>query len=280
MDRKLIFLDIDGTLTADMAPPSARTRDAVRRARAAGHKVFLCTGRNAAAIGGEILEIGFDGMVASAGCHVEADGRVLFDSLLSETMIQRCLSVFHSHQIYCRIESPEGIFTDPQMESLLLTADPAPSDLELIRMQRELQAGIRFQSYEKYPGRGAYKISFTSTNLENIERTKRYLGRWFQYVVHPYKDCASCFNGEILQKGIHKGSGMEMICRHFGMRLQDAVAFGDSMNDYEMISCAGISVAMGNACQELKNIADIVCETAWEDGVYHQFYRMGLLQNA
>ena len=114
MNRKLVFLDIDGTLIASMSAPSPLAAKAVRGARAGGHKVFLCTGRNMPIIGRDILDVGFDGVISSAGAHVEVDGEVLFDSLLPEELIQECLCVFHSHGIFCRIESRDGIYTDPQ----------------------------------------------------------------------------------------------------------------------------------------------------------------------
>lgn len=277
MNRKLIFLDIDGTLIAAMERPSALVREAVRGARENGHRVFLCTGRNMPIIGRDILEVGFDGAVASAGAHVEAGDEVLFDSLLPEETIQECLSVFHSHGIYCRIESPEGIFTDPQMEDLLRQAKPDPSNSELIRMQKEIGMGIPILPYEKYPGNGAYKLCFTSKTLAAVEETKAYLADRFVYVVHPYGDSASCFNGEIIRRGVDKGRGMEIVCRRYGAGLEDTIAFGDSMNDETMIRCAGIGVAMGNACEELKREADVICESVREDGVYHEFRRMGLL---
>ena len=69
---------------------------------------------------------------------------------------------------------------------------------------------------------------------------------------------------------------MELICRHFGAALKDAIAFGDSMNDAAMLECAGLSVAMGNACDELKAMADIICEDVAHDGVYQAFCRLGL----
>ena len=69
MDRKLIFLDIDGTLITAMSEPSALTVKAVRRARENGHKVFLCTGRNMAIIGRDILDVGFDGKIGRASCR-------------------------------------------------------------------------------------------------------------------------------------------------------------------------------------------------------------------
>jgi len=85
---KLIFLDIDGTLTQMLAPPTPRVIRAIREARANGHQVFLCTGRNPPIITEDILDIGFDGVVASAGCHVEVNGQVLYDSVLPEETVQ------------------------------------------------------------------------------------------------------------------------------------------------------------------------------------------------
>lgn len=275
MDRKLIFLDIDGTLVSDMKAPSAKVSEAVRRARKNGHRVFLCTGRNMAIIGENIVNVGFDGIIASAGGHVEVQGRVLYDNILPEETIQECLSVFHEHRMYCRIESPEGIYTDPQMEALLKEAKPDKTNSELIRMQKEIEAGIAIQTYDQYPQKGAYKICFTATDLRDIEETKKYIEGRFSYAVHPYENSSHCFNGEIIPREVDKGKGMEKICCHFGADMKDTVAFGDSMNDYEMMKSAGISIAMGNACEELKGVADHVCENVWDDGIYYEFQRMG-----
>ncbi len=259
-----------------MRAPSARVAGAVRRARENGHKVFLSTGRNMAIIGGEIKSVGFDGIIASAGAHVEAGEQVLFDYLLPEETIQECLSVFHENGLYCRIESPEGIYTDPQMEDLLRSAKADAANSELIRMQKEIEAGIHIRPYDEYPGHGAYKICFTSTSAAAIEETRQILGARFHYAVHPYAQGSICLNGEIIPCGVDKGKGMEQLCRHFGGDMRDTVAFGDSMNDYEMMLAAGVSVAMENACEELKRMADRVCESVWDDGIYHEFLRMGV----
>ena len=277
MHEKLIFLDIDGTLVASMARPSLLAKKAVEEARARGHKVFLCTGRNMPIIGEDILELGFDGIISSAGAHVEVGEEVLVDSLLPEDTVQECLEVFHSNGIFCRIEDRQGIYTDPQMEGLLKNAEADPSNSELIRMQKEIEAGIPILSYDQYPGRGAYKLCFTSTSLEAVERAKPSLEDRFAFVVHPYGDSTACYNGEIIRRGVDKGRAMELVCHHFGRELSDAVAFGDSMNDSEMIRCAGMGVAMGNACPELKEMADLVCKRVEEDGLYYAFEDLGLL---
>ena len=276
MNRKLIFLDIDGTLVAALSSPTPQVREAIRQARSQGHLVFLCTGRNLPIIGPDILDVGFDGIIASAGGYVSAGDQVLFDSLLPEELVQECLTVFHNHGMFCRIETSEGIYTDPQMEALLCSASPDPANSELIRMQKEIESGINIQKYEQYPRNGAYKLCFTSTNLNNVREALRSLGDRFEFVVHPYGNSTTCFNGEIIPKGIDKGTGIELVCRHFGADLKDTIAFGDSMNDAAMLERAGLSVAMGNACDELKALADVVCEDVAHDGVYQEFHRMGL----
>ena len=107
MNRKLIFLDIDGTLVAALSSPTPQVREAIRQARSQGHLVFLCTGRNLPIIGPDILDVGFDGIIASAGGYVSAGDQVLFDSLLPEELVQECLTVFHNHGMFCRIETSE-----------------------------------------------------------------------------------------------------------------------------------------------------------------------------
>ena len=52
---------------------------------------------------------------------------------------------------------------------------------------------------------------------------------------------------------------------------------GDSMNDYEMMRAAGVGIAMGNACAELKDMADHVCGDVWDDGIYYEFKRRGFI---
>lgn len=277
MDRKLIFLDIDGTLVDAFAEPSKRVVEALQKARANGHLLFLCTGRSMPIISSNIMDIGFDGVIASAGGHIEAGGHVIYDSLVPEETIQECLSVFHAHGVYCRIETQDGIYTDSQMEELLKTAEPDPANSELIRMQKELETGIQIYPYEDYPCQGAYKVCFTSRELSFIEETKSSLGDRFKYAVYPYAESTACFNGEIIPNEVDKGKGIELMCQHFGASIKDTIAFGDSMNDYEMMETAEVSVAMGNACKELKSIADIVCGTVKEDGIYYEFQRMGLI---
>ena len=77
--HKLIFLDIDGTLTpAGSNIPPGSALEAIRKAQRKGNRVFLCTGRNMAMLA-PVLRYGFDGAVASSGGYVTVGSQVVFD---------------------------------------------------------------------------------------------------------------------------------------------------------------------------------------------------------
>ncbi len=63
---------------------------------------------------------------------------------------------------------------------------------------------------------------------------------------------------ELLPSGVNKAVGLEALCRHQGIAPDDVIAFGDNLNDRELLARAGLGVAMGNAHADLKAVADVV----------------------
>lgn len=81
-DTKVVFLDVDGTITTyeNVIPASAKR--AIGQARSRGHKVFMCTGRSKAENPPELLAIGFDGMIGGNGAYVEVDDTVVMHGMI------------------------------------------------------------------------------------------------------------------------------------------------------------------------------------------------------
>ena len=72
---------------------------------------------------------------------------------------------------------------------------------------------------------------------------------------------------ELTAPGVHKGSGVVRLCQLLGIERQQVVAFGDGLNDHEMLMWAGHGVAMGNAADVTKAVADEVTASNNRDGV-------------
>ncbi|NAP00167.1 HAD-IIB family hydrolase [Halomonas sp. MG34] len=74
-------------------------------------------------------------------------------------------------------------------------------------------------------------------------------------------------NIEIGLRGKSKATGVRRVCKHLGIKMQEVMAIGDNLNDLSMIREAGLGVAMGNANDQLKSVADAVTETNEKEGV-------------
>lgn len=89
---------------------------------------------------------------------------------------------------------------------------------------------------------------------------------------------ASGHGADVVEKGNSKADGLRRLAAYWGEKedLSDSVAFGDSMNDLEVVQEAGIGVAMGNAVEELKLVADYITSPIDEDGIYRACVHLGL----
>ena len=83
---------------------------------------------------------------------------------------------------------------------------------------------------------------------------------------------------DIFYKDVNKGTTLTHLLEILKIKPEESGAFGDQMNDYEMLQVCNYGVAMKNACQELKASADNICESVENDGVYYEMERLGLFE--
>ena len=81
---KILLIDVDGTLVNYENQLPASAVNAIRKARANGHKVYICTGRSKAEVYPNLWEIGLDGMIGGNGSYVEDHGKVVMHQLITK----------------------------------------------------------------------------------------------------------------------------------------------------------------------------------------------------
>lgn len=276
MDKKLIFLDIDGTLTEPGSNvPPASALEAVRGAQANGHKVILCSGRNYGMLS-PLLQYGFDGLVGSAGGYIEYGGKVVYDCPMTPEQQEKVLSVFAESGIYRTVESKNGTYTDEGFKVFLRENAKASGNSELLRWREQLEKDLGIRPMSEYQGEPVYKIGFMCRKAEDLREPMRILGDSFAFCIQGTDEWGG-INGELINKAFNKGMAVERLCGYLGAAVEDAIAFGDSMNDLQMIETAGVGVCMDNGSPALKERADLVCPSVSKDGLYAGFRELKLI---
>lgn len=275
--RWAVFVDVDGTLVNDrgLIPDSAR--EAIQRARSRGHLVFVCTGRSTSQIWPEILEIGFDGVVAAAGGYVEVGGQVLANHGISDDEVRHVIDFFGSRGVDYMLESNDGLFGSPNVRSRLrrLMYGGVTDEDVLAEMERGLAGFIESIRVGDPPaGTSINKVLFLDSPV-TLDDVRVEFGSSFQ-VLPASVPSFGPNSGELAQNGVHKGLGVAIVIDHLGIDRQHTMAIGDGYNDLEMLEQVATGVAMGTAPQQVADVADEVTGTVDDDGVASALRRHGL----
>lgn len=280
MEQKIVFLDVDGTLSLPNGEVSNRVKRAIQQARQNGHYIFLCTGRNKAGVQ-SLMSIGFDGVICSAGGYIEYDGDKIYESCLKEEDVKEARDIFEKNNIMYNLETTHMTFQDDDMNEAFIKIHLENEEMnsELSRLMNEQKDRFNIHSIKDYEANPlpVQKLCFMAYSEENLEEPRRVLSKKYNFIVHEFLS-TDIINGEIIIKGTNKGNAVRFVVDYLGLSMKDTICFGDSMNDLEMIQACYHSVVMENGSEKLKSNATAVCESVFDDGVYHEMKRLGLCE--
>lgn len=232
LNTKYLFFDIDGTLAHGGGVVTHANKEAILKVKALGHKVFINTGRSLANIPDVTLEaLEWDGIVAGTA-YVEYQGKVIYLRPMVPEALEEIYNYCAEKEYEILFEGVDKLYTNRRNDWSEYIEDCLPFRDEL--KITNVTVGAPLPEEDK----------------ERIKRSK--IVRMPTYF-------------EANNPGHGKDTGMRIIEEHCGVANEDTIAFGDSMNDLEMLQYAGTSVVMKGAPDELRQYADI-CVTQ-DDGV-------------
>lgn len=275
--QKLLFFDIDGTLAYPRQLPSESTVSAIRTARNNGHKVFTSTGRTADSIPEAVNSIGFDGGIFSAGGIVSVGNTIIAAHYMEDCIVQRIKEFLYSNTVFFTLETAAGRFNSENAADVLSRVDMTHVSPEMQRFTEGLLYDSTAFPMAEYAGQPINKISYYSANRTISAQLSLAFQNDAKVVQFNNIPDLPLTIGEISDYSVNKGVAVKDICNYFGKNTSDCIAFGDSMNDSEMILVAGLGVAMGNADSELKAIADLICGNCENDGIANCLHSLGLI---
>lgn len=278
---KMVFIDVDGTLTDFDGNVPASSREACKKAQANGHKLVLCTGRSKAELFDFILDIGFDGIIGAGGGFVEYNDEMLYHKKVSDEDVRHMVDFFNEKEMDFYLESNGGLYASKNLNDRLekmLYGDLA-NDPEARRKKAEEPNAFITEMINDAPS-----LYVEDVNKACFLESKNVP---FEEVVAEFKDkfqVMQCTvpafgkdSGELVIPNVNKAVAIEYLLNHLAVKSEDTVAIGDGMNDLEMFEYCATTVAMGNAAEGLKEAATFVTEAVDKDGFALGFEKLGLI---
>lgn len=251
MEKNIAFFDIDGTLLGiGEKNPSEKTIEALSLLKERGMKLCIATGRAPLSLPEFAKTSGFDVFMTFNGSFCFDEKGTIFSNPLSPEDIRLITNNAG------RIGRPVSVATrdrfaangvDDDMRDYYaisrMTIEPSPDFDSLIENEEvfQMMLGARKDEYEDL--------------MSGVRHAA--IAAWWDRAV------------DIIPSGGGKGKAVEKILEHYGYDRAQSIAFGDGDNDIEMLKAAGCGVAMANASDKLKAVADEVCLSVSEDGIYH-----------
>lgn len=277
---KYVFFDIDGTLRGQSRVITAKTKEAIHKLRENGHKAFICTGRAPVSITKDIIDIGFDGVISSAGSFIQIGDKYIFESSMDPHLLKKAIVLFTNAKVGFTLETKDCLFQSVYAKEFLekRRANDASANPELARLieQRNRSENIKPISEFDFGKDKVTKIVFISYDKYALLDTVPHLSQDFN-IVQFSKPEDDYINGEIIVKNCTKAHAIERVVQYFGASMKDTIAYGDSMNDYQMIEKANLGIVYEGAKQKLLDIAYDTFIDPDRDGIAISLEKLGLI---
>lgn len=248
MKYKLVALDVDGTLLNDDGVLTQKTIDVVQKVYKSGVHVVISTGRSLNQTRPILDELGIKGILVShnGATTIRTDSReILHEFSYGIEEVADLVKYCRKHDIHFSICTAFDFYIeriDPYQTELYKKYHLVPTMHDDVLRLTEKVMKFTVDDQQRVDG-------WRGIDLKNLRKTG---DGFFQDIIHP---------------NAHKASALEHVLNTLDIDKSEIIAIGDYYNDAEMLEFAGLGIAMGNAPDDLKAIADVVTRSNNEDGV-------------
>lgn len=257
-NKKLFIFDIDGTVLNDSKSIPPETKQALKEL-SESHEVAIATGRNRTMAKAVIEELGVSNYIVCNGAAAYYKNEAIYTNFLNEKDLEKLIKLADQHDHQLVYETVDD----------LRRRNEVPD--------KRMQDGMKFVGFD-VPGydREYYQTNplvqcllFISEDEMDIYADQfshfRFV-RWYEKGI------------DVLPADGSKYLTIKILANHMGIPLSDVIAFGDGMNDIEMIRHVGTGIAMGNAEKEVKDVADSVTDSNENNGIPNALRKLNFIK--
>ena len=258
--KGIVSFDYDMTLldhgNYQIPDSAARALEGLRK----NYYIVLATGRDLDTrfSAGILEQVEPDASIQLNGTKIKVGDELIYEHFMKRELVERLLTFAQGKPYSVGVTTgDQDYFTNPD-------------NMVDYDKRRWGQSDRNFQDPWELPDLGVRTMTYIGE-----EQGVRELEAAFPELKLPM--FAGRWGADMIEREASKARGLERLCAYYKIPMEKTVAFGDSMNDYEIVRAAGIGVAMGNAVEELKQVADYVTTPIGEDGVWNACVNLKLL---
>lgn len=249
MQYKIVFFDVDGTLTNEHnrdIPIS--TKLAIEQLIAKGYIVVAATGRPLSMCK-ELEELGIETFITANGGYVKHKEHIIHKVPLDQQVLQEVMAFAEEQNDGLSFYTEQFTTNAVRKKEILVALNETfwLEDYPLSNPDIHNQEIFLLCLYAKDETVNKYKDRFPQLTFK----------RWHPYIVN------------VLQEDVCKSQAIQKTLAYFGFQASEAIAFGDGENDVDMLELVGLGIAMGNSSDKIKTVADFVTKKSSEDGIYY-----------
>jgi len=260
MSFKALFLDIDGTILRPDHSYSEKTKDAIQQLKNKGIEIFLATGRPIHEIKELATSLNIDSFIGYNGALAIYNNETVVDETMSEELVKKMVAISKEKQ--------HEFVMYTNKKSYFANVD-SPSS-------RNFSETFQMKYTENYTSDVADQIlGITIMNVKENEKTLYQIDPSIvlaEVKVNNLKDTY-----DVLRTNVNKGEAIKKTLERLNITADETIAFGDGMNDKEMLQFVGEGFAMGNANPNLFQFAKHKTTSVTEDGIFNGLKKLGLV---
>ncbi|WML26026.1 HAD family hydrolase [Neobacillus sp. OS1-33] len=258
---KVLFLDIDGTLVRPDDTIEDSTKEAISQVQARGIEVFLATGRPLHELKELAKELNIHSFIGYNGAYAIYKGEDLFQEPMKSSTVQSFLEIAkdNKHEVVLYTNS-KNVFTN--LTSEIIT---------------EFMQKFHLHKNEAYsPSIKHTVLGMTLVNLKKEDPALYNKEDGIHLSQINVEGMRHCY--DVIRDSVNKGYGIQVVLKRLGINKESSIAFGDGMNDKEMLQQVGESFAMGNGHSDLFQYAKHKTTEVTDSGIYNGLKMLGLVK--
>ncbi|SHG43134.1 Cof-type HAD-IIB family hydrolase [Ornithinibacillus halophilus] len=260
MTYNILFLDIDGTILKPDHTYTALTKEAITKAIEKGLEVFLATGRPIHEIDDLAEDLGIQSLIGYNGAYATYQDRTIINEPMDSSIVKKFINIAseknHELVMYTNERNYFTTLNTPEIDRFIKIFNLHKNNrvnedilenilgMTIINMDPEDTTLYEFDD----------DILLSQVNIDGVRR---------------------CY--DVIRTTVNKGQAIKRVLRELQIHKENSIAFGDGMNDKEMLQAVGEGVAMGNANPDLLNYAKHQTTTVEKSGIYYGLKKLNII---